>query len=57
MRKEDYKILGYIAAVYILVIAIGTASSDALMSLAISILIVGTGLAVYCNDKTCIFGK
>ena len=57
MRKEDYKLLGYIAAVYLLIVAIGTASSAALMSLAISILIVSTGLAVYCNDKTCIFTK
>lgn len=55
MKKDDIRILGGAALLYLFITALSLYSPVALMSLAIAIFIVAIGLELYCKNKTCKF--
>ena len=55
MRKCDLKLLAYITGIYLLITTLGILGEAVITSFAIAVLLVTSGLALYCRNKTCKF--
>ena len=55
MKKCDIKLLAGLGGIYLAITLLSVWSSIALFSLGIAIVIVAAGLAVYCEDRNCVF--
>ena len=55
MRKCDIKLLAGLGGTYLAITLLAIWSTIALFSFGIAIVIVAAGLAVYCEDRNCVF--